>query len=155
MPGVVLLLWPIGALQHLHRHRYKLFAFCRCLTRILTFLRAICCKMSWLMAMETSIFILIYCFPRYSGSFGGWAFIKLFTLKSTSSGKSSFSSSEPTLTSGLTITSISSRSTSSGSGEASTTSTSWAGDVWLVRLSDWLAIYIHAIQSVCQPIYPI
>ena len=125
------------------------------LTRTLTFLRTICGEMSWLMAMETPIFILIYRFSRYSRSFGCRAFIKLFTLKSTSFGKSSFSSSEPILTPGPTITSISSRSTSSGSGEASATSASWASDVWLVRLSDWLAIYIHAIQSICQSIYPI
>ena len=157
MPGVVLLLWPIGALQDLHKHRYnpQTFAFCRFLTRTLTFLRAICSEMPWLMAMETSILIFIYRFARYSRSFGCRAFVKLFTLKFTSFGKSSFSSSEPILTPGPTITSISSRSTSSGSGEASAASASWAGDVWLVRLSDWLAIYIHAIQSVCQPIYPI
>ena len=134
---------------------FKLLSFGRLWRLSLTSLRAISCEMSPLMAMITSIFVLVFSLAGYTGSLCSGTFIELSSLESSSAGESSSSISESTFRSGSSFALVTARVTSSGPKSTSSSSVPGANNVWLLWLLGGFSLHVHSIQGFGQLIYSI
>ena len=111
---------------------FELLSLIRFLRLALIFLGAFSCKVSLLVAMVTAVFVFVFSFVGYLGSFCGGIFVKLPSLEPSFAAESSSSSSESSFQPGPSFATVTTRVTSSWPESTSSSPASGAGDVRFV-----------------------